>query len=92
MDEARKITYAEKVAVLGGMCGMSYGKYVATHDTSKFADRKKEEPKSICKKCGKAIVSFSHKKRTVCDDCKAERARQKNREYAERKRAQQQKG
>ena len=92
MDEVRTLSYAEKVAILAKMSGMSYGEYVRTHDTSKLAEKKKEKSQFICKRCGKSFTGFSHKKRTVCDDCKAERMRELNKEWARIRREQREKG
>lgn len=81
-----------KVTSLGHLSGLSYGQYVAAHDTSKYAVKKKEDAKLICRKCGKPFNSFGHKKRRVCDKCKEEAVRAYNREREAQKRAAQEKG
>ena len=45
-----------KVTSLGNLSGLSYGKYVALHDTSKYAVKKDKEPKVIYKTCQMAFT------------------------------------
>lgn len=54
-----------KVTSLGHLSGLSYGQYVAAHDTSKYAVRRKDEGKHTCVKCGKNFDTFGHNKRRV---------------------------
>lgn len=80
MDEVRKLSYIEKIAILAGMNGMSYGEYVRTHDTSRLAEKRKDEGKHTCVKCGKNFDTFGHNKRRVCDECQEKSYK----EYAKR--------
>jgi hypothetical protein len=66
---------AEEVAILARKAGMSYGKYVASHDVSHITDLK-PTPKYICRKCG-AEIYCAHKVRKVCDECKAKAERER---------------